>query len=387
MGSRTFRWWSGTSGRASIGAMHGWICEHCGVGNGALARGCRACAAPRAGIVTDPPPSPGSGGPGQVDPVADGHGNQPGVVTGTDPALTQVQRPPDRPIPAAETPELARNPGRRRGVVALVLSLAAVIAIGAIALVGLRPEATAAPLAPLTAASAPAAPLPSIAAATSTPTPSPSPRPSDRPLEHPVIGRLLDRIADPMLSGRWETSMRLTAGDWKAETMRFEVARSGRDGWTRLWALQPNGDLGPVHESAQLEGRSYARDPDEPWTEDPPGADPQPPVALPIDRSDTLTYEGRVRRGGERLHRIGLPRYGSEVGLGFVDALATRQGAVERTQAWILVRGDGTPVVLVGRVEGTIDGGTPTVATMTTVYRDIGDVVPISLGGMPPPKP
>jgi hypothetical protein len=368
--------------------MHGWICEHCGVGNGALARGCRSCGSQRPGIAPETPPPPESGDhPGQADPATDPSVHQPAGETGADPLLAEVERPPERPIPAAEVAEPARGPGRRRGVVALVLSLAAVIAIGAIALVGLRPDATAAPLAPLTAAAAPTEPLPSIRAASPTLAPSPSPRPSDRPLEHPVIGRLLDRVADPALSGRWETSMRLTAGDWKAETMRFEVARSGQDGWTRLWALQPSGDLEPVHESAQLDGRSYARDPDEPWTEDPPDADLEPPVALLIDRSDTLTYEGRVRRGGERLHRIGLPRYGSDAGRGFVDALAARLGTVEGTQAWILVRSDGTPVVLVARIEGTIDGGTPTVATMTTVYRDIGDVVPISLGGMPPPRP
>ena len=109
-----------------------------------------------------------------------------------------------------------------------------------------------------------------------------------------------------------------------------------------------------------------------PWDELIAEADTPPPVVVGAEPWDTLVYEGRVRRDGERLHRIGFVRYGEEMGARFTDTFADRQATVTETSGWILVRDDGTPVLLQARIDGRSTAPTPAVLRVITTYRGHG---------------
>lgn len=299
------------------------------------------------------------------------------------PVLEPTLEPAASPLPSVPFIEPKTKRRARPGLA--VAGLLVVVGVLGVALVGsgLLPRDGTDTGLQVAAATTP--PAPASTASTPSVMPARTGAATIAPVAHPVIARMLAYVGDPGASGRWETITTVAARESTTQIGRLEVARSGHDGWVRTWAPNGAGDLGVLGEMALIGDLAYHRTEGRPWDESAAEPDAAPPVLVGAGPTDRLTYEGRVRREGVRLHRVGFERYGAMMTRSFEDAFADHDPVVTTTSGWVLVRDDGTPVVLTARVDGTIDGGTPAVLRVITTYRDMGTAVRVALGDIPPP--
>jgi hypothetical protein len=262
--------------------------------------------------------------------------------------------------------------GRRRLVVGglvLLLSVAAVGGIGAVIALGGGQNAG-----PVEASPSPT-PLPTIP-------PSPTPTPEPTPEIPEVILAMHAILTDPDFSGRWETVTTLESSAGVQELTRMSVERAGNDDHTTSSILADPDGARETLEQIRLDDRVYHRPgKGSPWTARLRKA--ADTVAVPMilgDDPSTLVLDGRGRYQGERLTRVSDARLARDMEREFEDAFKSRAAEATSSAASTLVRPDGTPVVLVVKVEGELDGGaTPVVFMLTTTYTDIGAPIEISL--------
>jgi hypothetical protein len=276
--------------------------------------------------------------------------------------------------PYGLTKPTGRMRGRRKlvaGGLVLLLSVAAVGGIGAvIALGGGQGQGD-----PTAQASPSPTPVPTAA-----PTPTPTPEPTPEIPE--VILGMHAILTDPEFRGRWETVSTLESPAGVQELTRMSVERAGNDDHIKSSVLaDPDGSRETLEE-VRLEDRVYHRPgPGSPWTARTRKSDDKVavPMALGGDPSK-LALDGRGRYQGERLTRISDEGLARDAAREFEDLFKSRDAQATSFAASTLVRPDGTPVILIIKVEGDLDGGaTPVVFMITTTYTDIGAPIEISL--------